>query len=252
MVSGHLQEKNGFYHMVLNLKDANGKRVKKWITTGLPIKGNKKKAELLLLETRQQYIENQPIETQTKEEILFTSYMREWLVGIKPNVEASTYSGYSCVVNKVCSYFDTKNILLKDLASVDIQAFYTFSLSEKQVSANTVIHYHANIRKALQYAVKMNLIPSNPAINVERPRKMKFNGDFYSVKQINQLLDVVKGTKIEFAIMFAAFYGLRRSDAYVKHKAKFFCKYFRKPGELLNAASGFCFAASAVPPVNNR
>ena len=42
MVAGHLQEKNGYYYVVLNYKDPNGKRRSKWISTKLPIKGNKK------------------------------------------------------------------------------------------------------------------------------------------------------------------------------------------------------------------
>ena len=212
MISGHLQERNGYFHMVLNLKDANGKRQKKWIATGLTVKGNKKKAEQLLTETRKQYADYQPAEVQKKDAMLFTAFLRQWLVGIRSNVEASTYASYNVVVGRVCSYFDEKNILLKDLTSMDIQEFYNYAMNVTQVSANTVIHYHANIRKALQYAVKMNLIPSNPAINVERPRKMKYNGSFYNVNQINHLLAVVKGTRIEFPIMFAAFYGLRRSE----------------------------------------
>ena len=42
--------------------------------------------------------------------------------------------------------------------------------------ANTVIHYHANIRKCLQYAFQIGMIRSNPADRVERPRKEKFFG----------------------------------------------------------------------------
>lgn len=34
-----------------------------------------------------------------------------------------------------------------------------------------MIHYHANIHKTLKYAVKMDLIPFNPADKVERPKK---------------------------------------------------------------------------------
>ena len=45
MVAGHLQEKGGQLYAVLSYKDRNGKRCTKWITTGLPVKGNKKKAE---------------------------------------------------------------------------------------------------------------------------------------------------------------------------------------------------------------
>jgi integrase len=215
MVSGHLQEKNGYFHMVLNLKDDSGKRMKKWITTGLPIKGNKKKAEQMLIETRQSYEANQSVNIPEKAEavdLLFSDYLREWLRGIRPNIEVSTYSAYFGSIKKISGYFDDKRTTLKDLTAKDIQGFYTHSLSEWKVSSNTVIHYHANIRKALQSAVKMNLITANPALNVERPKKQKYTGSFYDVEMINELLGAVKGTYIEFAVMFAAFYGLRRSE----------------------------------------
>ena len=52
MVAGHLQEKNGLYYIVLTYPDVTGKRKNKWISTKLPVKGNKKKAEKLLMEVR--------------------------------------------------------------------------------------------------------------------------------------------------------------------------------------------------------
>ena len=55
MVAGHLQEKNGIYYMVLSYPDASGKRKSKWISTKLPAKGNKKKAEKMLAELRQTF-----------------------------------------------------------------------------------------------------------------------------------------------------------------------------------------------------
>ena len=45
MVAGHLSVKNGNYYAVLNYKNAEGKRKTKWISLGLPEKGNKRKAE---------------------------------------------------------------------------------------------------------------------------------------------------------------------------------------------------------------
>ena len=48
-----------------------------------------------------------------------------------------------------------------------------------QPKANSVIHYHANIHKALKYAVKIDLLDSNPADKVERPKKNPFMGSFY-------------------------------------------------------------------------
>lgn len=38
-------------------------------------------------------------------------------------------------------------------------------------TTNTVIHYHAVIRKALQSAVKKDILSTNPADKVDRPKK---------------------------------------------------------------------------------
>jgi len=93
-----------------------------------------------------------------------------------------------------------------------IQAYYTYLLKDQQVSANTVKHHHANIRKALQYALKTDLIASNPADKVELPRVDKFVGSFYSEEEVSLLFAAVHGSKIELAVHFAVFYGMRRSE----------------------------------------
>ncbi len=43
-----------------------------------------------------------------------------------------------------------------------------------------ILHYHANIRKALDTAMKLDIIPSNPADKIERPKKNQFIGDHYT------------------------------------------------------------------------
>ena len=53
MIAGHLQEKYGFFYIVLSYRDENGKRHTPWFPTKLPVKGNKKRAEALLLEMGQ-------------------------------------------------------------------------------------------------------------------------------------------------------------------------------------------------------
>ena len=49
MVSGTLALKNGYYYAVLSYQDAAGKRHQKWVSTGLPQKGNKRRAEQELI-----------------------------------------------------------------------------------------------------------------------------------------------------------------------------------------------------------
>ena len=100
--------------------------------------------------------------------------------------------------------------MLKQLRPTDIQAFYMEQL--KRVKANSVIHYHANIHKALKYAVKIDLLDSNPADKVERPKKNPFMGSFYDSDEVTKLFEAAKGTLLEIPVFLGAFYGLRRSE----------------------------------------
>ena len=81
------------------------------------------------------------------------------------------------------------------------------------MSPNTVIHRHANLRKALQYAYRTGLISSNPADRVQRPRKERYQAHPYNGEELEVLFSKVKGTNLELGVILAAFYGLRRSEA---------------------------------------
>ena len=208
MVAGHVREKKGYFYAVLNYTDAFGNRKTKWIKTGLPVKGNKKKAEAFLQEQRRLFVQDVP----SSNDMLFADFMEQWLEIVKTSIAVPTYASYCNMVKKVISpYFREKGITLKGLTAKDIQDFYLKQL--ERVSAASVIHYHSNIHKALKYAVKLDLIPGNPADKVERPRKEKFVASFYDADEINKLFEIAKGTKLEIPILFGAFYGLRRSEA---------------------------------------
>ena len=209
MVAGHLTEKNGYYHIVLSYKNEYGKRKTKWIATGLPIKGNKRRAEAMLLEARKTFVPE--TKKLSDNRILFSDFMLKWLEIIKPTVAPTTYSSYALQVKtKIVPYFKATGISLKDLSAADIQEFYLEQL--KSVKAQTVIKYHANIHRALKYAVKMDLIDVNPADKVDRPKVETYRASYYSGEEINKLLDVSKGTKLELPILLASVYGLRRGE----------------------------------------
>ena len=209
MVAGHLQEKKGYFYMVLSYPDAAGKRKTKWLPTGLPVKGNKKKAEKMLMETRQTFVpECKPIQ----EDMLFSDFLLQWLEIAKPTIALTTYASYSGMAKSVIiPYFKEREITLSEMKATDIQAFYMKQL--KRVKANSVIHYHAVIHRALKYAVKIDLISVNPADKVERPKADKFIGSFYDSNEVQALFEAAKGTLIEIPIFLGAFYGLRRSEA---------------------------------------
>ena len=214
MIAGHLQIKNDNYYMVLNYTDANGKRRQPWIPTGLPAKGNKRRAEKLLLDTRQSFVP--PVVSKENEDIssdmLFADYMELWLEIIRSSVEKTTFSSYTQMVKgKIAPYFRNTGLTLDGIQAKHIQSFYLHEL--KTVSPGTVIHYHANIHKALKYAVKMDLIPFNPADKVERPKKQRYIADYYRQEELERLLEASKDHPYSLLIQMTAFYGLRRSEA---------------------------------------
>ena len=214
MIAGHLQIKNDYYYMVLSYLDANGKRKQPWFPTGLPIKNNKKRAEKMLLELRQTYVP--PAEHKSNGELsadmLFADYMELWLEVVRNSIEITTFSSYTQMVKgKIVPYFRKTGVKLGELQARHIQSFYLYEL--KTVSASTVIHEHANIHKALKYAVKMDLIPYNPADKVERPKKQKYIADYYRLEELEQLFEATKDHPYSLLIQITAFYGLRRSEA---------------------------------------
>ena len=214
MIAGHLQIKNDNYYVVLNYTDANGKRRQPWIPTGLPAKGNKRRAEKLLLDTRKSFVP--PVVSKENEDIssdmLFADYMELWLEIIRSSVEKTTFSSYTQMVKKkIAPYFRNTGLTLYGIQAKLIQSFYLHEL--KNVSPGTVIHYHANIHKALKYAVKMDLIPFNPADKVERPKKQRYIADYYRQEELERLLEASKDHPYSLLIQMTAFYGLRRSEA---------------------------------------
>ncbi len=224
MVAGHLREKRGYFHIVLSYTDEYGKRQTPSKSTGLPVKGNKKRAQTMLQEARKEMEAALEWRIRRKEhpdqldpsEVSFTVFMKDWLAMMKSSIEITTYASYSmCIKSRIVPYFDERHpgLMLCDTTPKHIQDYYTYELQECGVTANTVIRRHANIRKALQYAFKIGLIDNNPADRVERPKKNRFTGSIYNEKELEALFELVKGKPIELGVILAAFYGLRRSEA---------------------------------------
>ena len=211
-VTGSLQIKNKIYQAVLSYKQDN-KWKTKWVSTKIPaIKGNKKLANAKLEEIKKQFQEEINSDNIDNEDILFIDYMKKWLKMISSSVEPTTLNGYKGVVNgRMTDYFQNKKITLQNIKPKHIQEFYQYLLDEG-LSGNTVKHYHANIRKALQYAMKTDIILSNPADKVDLPKIEEYKPKFYTSDEVKILLNEVIGTKLEIPVMIDCFYGFRRSE----------------------------------------
>ena len=214
MVAGHLQEKRGLYYIVLNYIDPETKKRKQpWLPTGLPVKGNRKQAEEMLIKARQSF-DQQDYAIQhgaISPNMLFSDFMETWLKIIKNSVAVTTYSTYEGITKKrIVPYFKKEGITLNNLQPGHIQAFYLQAMNK--VSASTVIHYHAVIHKALKYAVKIDLLDSNPADKIERPRKARYIADYYNLEELEKFFDACKDHRMALIYQLTAFYGFRRSE----------------------------------------
>ncbi len=210
MVAGHLTLKNGRYYAVLNYRNAGGQQKTKWISLGLPEKGNKRKAEAELARLRAEF--EPPKEVgDLSSDMLFADYLLEWLEIAKGRLAHATYVAYQGLLKStIVPYFRKKKLTLRELEARHLQMFYSEML--RRVTPNTVIHYHAVIHSALKYAVKTDMLIQNVADKVDRPRKNSFQPVFLSADEMQKMFEALRGSKLELPVLVAAFYGLRRGE----------------------------------------
>lgn len=211
-VDGCLRNKNGRYYTVIHYIDSSGKRRTKEKATGLEVKrGNKKLAQEILAERLNEYRNAYSLDA-VAEKIYFEDYLEKWMGRIRKEVRANTYETYRAQMdNHVLPYFKQKHILLRKLKHRDIQQYYNYEL-EQGMSASSVKKYHANIHKALDEAVRDELIPANPSDKAILPQKQKSKINPYTAEEAEALFKAVEGTKMEVPVKLATMFGLRREE----------------------------------------
>jgi len=211
MVTGSIYERKGIYYAIVSYY-VDGRRKQKSVSTGLPVKGNKRRALEFLENLKRTYETKESMENMDGSRLLMTDYMDEWLKIVKPLVERATYKSYDNMVSaRIRPHFEKLNLLLTEVEPKHIKMLYD-EILEQGYTTNTVIHYHAVLHQALAYAVKNDYILSNPADRVKRPKKNKHISSFYTKEEILTLLDIAKDDPIYIPIILSAYYGFRRSE----------------------------------------
>lgn len=211
MVTGSIYERKGIYYAIVSYY-VDGRRKQKSVSTGLPVKGNKRRALEFLENLKRTYETKESMEKMDGSRLLMTDYMDEWLKIVKPLVERATYKSYDNMVSaRIRPHFEKLNLLLTEVEPKHIKMLYD-EILEQGYTTNTVIHYHAVLHQALAYAVKNDYILSNPADRVKRPKKNKHISSFYTKEEILTLLDIAKDDPIYIPIVLSAYYGFRRSE----------------------------------------
>ena len=161
MVAGHLREQNGYYQMILSWKDYLGKRKTKSISTGLTVKGNKKRAEALLLKTREEF---DPGNLPENAGMLVDEFLLKWLKDKSAAMSAKDYAGYAYAVKgNIIPYFKQNPITLPQLTPKEMERFFQHERTNDDATPDELIFYHEILTACLGYAVELRWISVNPA-----------------------------------------------------------------------------------------
>ena len=250
IIAGHLDHKHGYYYMVLSLPnpEKGNRKLPKWFPTGIPYDGKRqteRDAKRMLKEWREDFTSGKltlaMIEAKKRskgtdgamslksipirKDMYFTDYLLRWLEIIQADVEEDTFAGYWRTVHKpLLPYFSEHNATLEELSAVDLTLFYKYCKTRtyrgKPIKGNTIRHYHAVIHKALQDAVVvLRILQYNVADYVVAPKVDNYVAPYADTDELRELVNDLMHSPIRVPVMFAAFYGMRRSEALGIRKA---------------------------------
>lgn len=142
-------------------------------------------------------------------------WLNTWLQDYCIDVKPRTIEKYSCTVrNRLIPYLG--KIKLCDLSTHHIQhvynAFLRGSDGFKQLSAKSIRDTHGTLHRALEQAVDLNLIKTNPSDKCKLPRVEKTEIQPIDGQQIGAFLQAVKGNRFESLYLVDLFTGMRLGE----------------------------------------
>jgi integrase len=138
-------------------------------------------------------------------------FLIHWLEDVhKQSVRPRTYERYEEIIRLHLGP-GVGHHLLEKLSPQHLQAFYKKKLDEG-LSPTTVVNLHNVLHKALETAVRWNLIARNPCNLVSPPRRKRFEIQPLNIQQIHQLLAAARGHRLEALFILALATGMRRGE----------------------------------------
>jgi integrase len=138
-------------------------------------------------------------------------FLTDWLENSqKQSVRPRTYERYEELVRLHIAPALGRYELQK-LSAQHLQAFYA-KKAEEGLSATTINHFHNMLHKALDTAVKWNLVARNVCDLVSPPRRKRYEVHPLTLEQVHRLLAAVEVHEMEALFKLALATGLRRGE----------------------------------------
>ena len=137
-------------------------------------------------------------------------FLASWLVVMRPTVRERTWVRYEQYVRLHVVPSLGKTALTK-LTPQHLQRLYADRLATG-ASPTTVHHLHATLHRALDQAVRWNLVVRNVADLVDPPRDRHFEITTLSPEQARAFLDAAAGDRLEALYVLALTTGMREGE----------------------------------------
>ncbi len=137
-------------------------------------------------------------------------YLDAWLKGLTGSVRQSTFEGYEIAV-RVHIKPHLGRLKLRKLTPAHVASFYQDKLAAGSAPAS-VNKLHVTLHKALNQAVKWNMIPRNVTEAVKAPRPASEEMRTLSPAQVRALLSAASGERLEALYVLAVHTGMRQGE----------------------------------------
>ncbi|MGH2517877.1 MAG: tyrosine-type recombinase/integrase [Ktedonobacterales bacterium] len=138
------------------------------------------------------------------------TYLTSWLATVRTSVKPRTYDRYGQAI-RTHILPALGSVKLTNVSASALQQFYAAKLSEG-LAPGTVAHLHAVIHRALDAAMRLDLIARNPADRVTAPRPTHHDMRILSQEQAVALLAGVAGDRLEALYVLALSTGARQGE----------------------------------------
>lgn len=143
-------------------------------------------------------------------------FLKQWLeTTVRTSVRETTLACYSNIIR---NHITPKigGIPLSKLSPIHVQGFYS-SMEKEGKSDRMRRLVHAVLHRALEQALRWNMIQHNVCDAVEKPRVQKKTMKVLSPEQAKEFLKAAKGDRLEALYILAITTGLRQGELLALH-----------------------------------
>ena len=209
-MKGHIRERSpGHWAIVIDTRDAVGKRKRKWHSYA----GTKRQAQIECARLISEAVNGTAL---NPAKVTVREYMQRWLTHMATQVSPRSAECYGETIRALIIPA-LGNVLLRKLQPEQIAQAYSDALDHGRrdgsgLAPRSVQMMHRTLSQALKQAVIWKLLPANPAAHCKPPRVERKEMKVLDLASTASLIEVARGDRLHMPVVLFALCGLRRAE----------------------------------------